>query len=103
VTVASLKSFVDDFKSGKAKVHLKSEEVPTVQDEVYTIVGSTWDQTVHQQDKDVFVFYYAPWCNHCRQLAPVWDELAELLKSHDDLLIARMNTPENEIEGLMIR
>lgn len=49
------------------------------------------------------MFYYAPWCKHSAALAPVWDELAALAKDNDDLMIARMNTPENEIEGLMIR
>jgi hypothetical protein len=32
---------------------------------VKVLVGKTHSQFVQQENKDVFVFYYDPWCSHC--------------------------------------
>ena len=37
-----------------------------------------------------FVKFYAPWCGHCKRLAPVWQELADNLKSNEKITIAKV-------------
>ena len=37
----------------------------------------------------VFVKFFAPWCGHCKKLAPVWIQLAEQMKNQ--LKIAEVN------------
>lgn len=49
-------------------------------------------------DKDVLVEFYAPWCGHCKALAPKYDELAAKLEGVDSVVIAKMDSTENEID-----
>jgi len=48
------------------------------------------------------VFYYAPWCKQCEQMAPTWDALAEFVKGEDDIVIAKFNSIENELNEFAV-
>jgi protein disulfide-isomerase-like protein len=41
--------------------------------------------------KTVFLKFYAPWCGHCKKLAPAWKELMEAFEDHDTALVAHVD------------
>lgn len=102
-TLDTLKNFITEFKENKLKPYLKSAEPPTDTSEPVTVVvGKTFKDIVLDENKDVLIEFYAPWCGHCKKLAPIWDQVATDLKNVPNLVIAKMDATANEVEDLEI-
>ena len=104
LSVQGIKEFVHDFKSGSLQPFLKSEEIPAENGEaVKTVVGKNFKQVVIDNDNDVLMEFYAPWCGHCKKLTPIYEELAQALKDVTGLTIAKMDSTANEVDGVEIK
>lgn len=103
-TVETIGTFVEGVMDGSVKPHLKSEPVPESNDgPVKVVVGTQFEEIVMDSTKDVFVKYYAPWCGHCKKLAPEWESLGEAFKDNADVVIAKFDATANEAEGVNIK
>jgi len=61
--------------------------------EVVTITEANFDTFVGG-DADVLVEFYAPWCGHCKSLAPVYEKVALAFLGEKDLVIAKCDATQ---------
>jgi len=106
ITESAIGKFVDDFVAGKVEPSIKSEPIPETQGPVTVVVAKNYDDVVLDNNKDVLIEFYAPWCGHCKALAPKYEILGGLYaKAGLDKLVtiakvdATLNDVPDEIQG----
>ena len=57
-----------------------------------TLVNDGSQNVVGENGLGWFVKFYAPWCGHCKKLAPTWDEFSE--KHSDRVNVAKIDCTE---------
>lgn len=95
----AIQNVIDDFLAGRLESTVRSDPVPPTQDgPVISVVADSYKEIIIDNEKDVLVLYYSPTCKHCKAMAPTYDELGDLLKTHgDQLTIAKIDATNNDV------
>ena len=101
ITADLIGKFVQDYVEGKVEPSIKSEPIPEKNDEpVQIVVAKNYDEIVLNDEKDVLIEFYAPWCGHCKALAPKYDILGGLYVKQgksDKVTIAKVDATANDV------
>lgn len=97
LTLDKVASWVEDFKAGKIEKTVKSEEIPESNDGPVKVVVAKQFNDILFSGKNVMMEFYAPWCGHCKKLAPVWDELGTAFADSDKIVVAKMDATANDV------
>jgi len=105
IVTENVRSFVQSILDGTRQPHLNSEDVPEDWDSkpVKVLVGKNFNEVARDKTKSVLVEFYAPWCGHCKQLAPIWDQLGEKFKDSPDIVVAKIDSTANELADIRIQ
>mmetsp|Transcript_9064 Transcript_9064/g.8237 ORF Transcript_9064/g.8237 Transcript_9064/m.8237 type:complete len:238 (-) Transcript_9064:187-900(-) len=94
------RSLVRHFDEGRLHPYRRSEPVPEYwgNEGVLQVVADNFDDIVMNDEQDVLVNFFAPWCGHCRQLSPIYSALGEKVKHlRSTLKIVKVDATQNEL------
>lgn len=80
----SLSAFVSE------KTGIKPRGTKKEPSHVEMLTDSSFKTTIGS-DKDVLVAFTAPWCGHCKNLAPTWESLAKDFALEPNVVIAKVD------------
>ncbi|KAL5007449.1 hypothetical protein ScPMuIL_016255 [Solemya velum] len=92
-----IREYLDAFSKGKLEPVVKSQPIPKRQEgPVTVVVGKSFQDIVLDEEKDVLIEFYAPWCGHCKKLEPEYKKLAKKFQKEKKIVIAKMDSTVND-------
>ncbi|XP_043604278.1 thioredoxin domain-containing protein 5 homolog [Bombus pyrosoma] len=71
------------------QANIKTENLDST---THTVLSLTGESFKHGIENGIsFVKFFAPWCGHCKRLAPIWKDLGKKFLTNDNVKIAKVD------------
>jgi protein disulfide-isomerase-like protein len=90
----------DDYKGGRSEDDFaaflnekagSNVRIPKPLSAVAALTPEDFDAEVLHSKKHALVEFYAPWCGHCKSLAPTYEEVAKVFDGEESVLVAKVD------------
>mmetsp|Transcript_13053 Transcript_13053/g.22024 ORF Transcript_13053/g.22024 Transcript_13053/m.22024 type:complete len:163 (-) Transcript_13053:358-846(-) len=93
-----LASMLASLASAEVDIQIQGQEAPLLNVEQFDLMVLDKETSTVKTDKPWFIKFFAPWCGHCKKLAPVWTELYQ--RNMEELNVARVDCTQSESKPL---
>ena len=103
VSEDNLTEMIEKWHRGELMQTLKTESVPPEEEQngpIYKLVGRTFEDHVFDKEKDVMVWFDAPWCSHCQQFKETFEAVQKL---KPEISYMRIDSSANDVLGHPIK
>eukprot|EP00033_Pygsuia_biforma_P002739 GCRY01003023.1.p1 GENE.GCRY01003023.1~~GCRY01003023.1.p1 ORF type:complete len:451 (+),score=101.81 GCRY01003023.1:52-1404(+) len=83
------------FSSTLSQVHVEEEEDDENTSSCVILTDDNFEDNI--ENGVWFIKFYAPWCGHCRRLAPIWEDLAHEMVENPDVHVGKIDCTENKL------
>lgn len=77
-----------NYINGKSGTRGRIKKAPSF---VVELGSDNFNSVVMDPTKNVLVEFYAPWCGHCKALAPTYEEVAATFKNDENCVVAKLD------------
>ena len=89
-TAEALAQFVTEQSNVRSRIPAPEPEA------VVELTSSNFDEVVNNPELDVLVEFYAPWCGHCKNLAPIYEKVAKVFRRDSKCVVAKIDANAEE-------
>lgn len=102
-TADEITSFVDNAIKGNLEPFRLSQKTPeNIKDVAKVLVRDTFKSKVLESEGDIMVEFFAPWCGHCRNFAPVYEKVAEkIADGNHPLSVYKIDAVGNDLRDFV--
>merc|ERR1711912_20745 len=77
------------------------EDAPSAN--VMELTMENFVEIVTDSKKHVLVMFFAPWCGHCKEFAPVYDKIAKEYEGNDSFVVAKLDAEAHAVFAKMYK